>query len=49
MFVKERRVGRGEGERDTREMKGRKETPVLLVRTEQPEMSPSRTAPHMPI
>ena len=29
-------------------MKGRKETPVLLVRTEQPEMSPSRTAPHMP-
>ena len=49
MFVKERQVGRREGERETREMKGRKDTPVLLVRTEQPEMAPSRTAPHMPI
>ena len=49
MFVRERRAGRGEGGRETRDTKGRKESPVLLVRTEQPEMAPSRTAPHMPV
>ena len=47
--MKERQVVRKEGERETRVMKGRKETPLLLLRIEQPEMSPSRTAPHMSI
>ena len=49
MFMKEREVWRKEGERETRKMKGRKENPLLLVITEQPEISPSRTAPHVSI
>ena len=48
MFVRERRGGRGVGGRETRDTKGRKESPVLLVRTEQPEMAPAGQHPTCP-